>query len=328
MRFLIAGLGSVGRRHLRNLNALGELDILLHRSGKSTLPDSEVAGFPTYPDLEEALDQNPDAVIVATPTSLHVPVALAAARRGYAVLIEKPVSHTLEGTVELVHTIQSTGAPTLIGYQYRFHPGIQGMRQAVAQGRIGRPEYARATYGDFLPAWHPWEDFRASYSARRELGGGVLLTLSHPLDYLCWIFGEPVIRWSWLATLSDWPIDVEDTAEVGLAFSTGAVASVHLDFLQRPSSHRLEIVGSEGTLEWNQASGEWRIYSPEQDRWVSGEGAGVKRNQMFLAEIEHFRSVARREVAPLCGLEDGLRTLRLALGARSIGEAPSSMRDF
>lgn len=324
MRFLIAGLGSIGRRHLRNLISMEERDILLYRTGKATLPDSELAGFPSYSDLEEALDQRPDAVVVANPTSLHLPVALAAARRGCALLIEKPVSHTLEGTDELVQSLRTSGKQALVGYQYRFHPGLQGLRQALAQGTVGRPAYARAYYADYLPGWHPWEDFRASYSARREMGGGVLLTLSHPLDYMRWIFGEPQVHWSWMGTLSGWPIDVEDTAEVGLAFESGVVGSIHLDFLQQPPSHRLEVHGTAGSLEWDQSGGEWRAYRPEEERWISGAGGGVDRNQMFVAEMDHFRAVAREEVEPICSLEDGLRTLRLALNAHSIAE--SSLR--
>ncbi|MBI2330734.1 MAG: Gfo/Idh/MocA family oxidoreductase [Chloroflexi bacterium] len=89
MKYLIAGLGSVGRRHMRNLVALGEMDIVLYRTHKATLPDDELAGYPVETDLAEALKRHkPDAVIISNPTSLHLDVAIPAAEAGCAILLD------------------------------------------------------------------------------------------------------------------------------------------------------------------------------------------------------------------------------------------------
>jgi predicted dehydrogenase len=104
---MIAGLGSIGRRHLRNLLALGERDILLFRSHKSTLPDDELEGFPTETNLAEALARAPQAVIISNPTALHIEVALAAAKAGCHLLIEKPISHSLERVDELCEVVRA-----------------------------------------------------------------------------------------------------------------------------------------------------------------------------------------------------------------------------
>ncbi len=101
MRFLIAGLGSVGRRHLRNLLALGQRDIVLYRTRRSTLPDDELEGLPAETDLQAALRRRPDAVVVANPTAMHLEVAIPAARAGCHLLIEKPISHTWQRVDEL-----------------------------------------------------------------------------------------------------------------------------------------------------------------------------------------------------------------------------------
>lgn len=180
MKFLIAGLGSIGRRHLRNLLALGERDILFYRTYRSTIADDEFAGFRVETNLEAALASGVQAVIIVNPTSLHLDVAVPAAQAGCHLLIEKPLSHSLDGIDRLQEALKASGAQVLMGFQFRFHPGLQRIAQLLQAGAIGRPVSARAQWGEYLPAWHPWEDYRLGYSARQDLGGGVVLTSLSP----------------------------------------------------------------------------------------------------------------------------------------------------
>src|SRR5215211_1230100 len=123
MKFLIVGLGSIGRRHFRNLIALGEKDIILLRTRKSTLPDDELAGYPVETDLQQALKKHrPEAVIVANPTSMHLDVAIPAAEVGCHILLEKPVSHSLDRLEDLQNAAQKSGSRILVGFQFRYHP--------------------------------------------------------------------------------------------------------------------------------------------------------------------------------------------------------------
>ena len=167
---MIAGLGSIGRRHLRNLVALGERDIVLFRTGLSTMPDEELEGFPTERNLEAALSRSPDAVIVANPTALHLDVAIPAAQAGCHVLLEKPVSGTLDRTEELRLAALSGKGRILVGYQYRFHPGLKAVKAWLEADAVGRVLTAAAEYRDHVPAWHPWEDFRKVYFSKKETG--------------------------------------------------------------------------------------------------------------------------------------------------------------
>jgi predicted dehydrogenase len=318
VRFLIAGLGSIGRRHLRNLLALGEKDILLYRTLQSTLPDDELAGFPVEHDLETALAQHPDAVIVANPTSLHLEVAIPAAQSGCHILLEKPVSHSLEGITELSSAVEFGGGQVLVGYQFRFHPGLQRIRQLLGEDAIGKPLSAHAHWGEYLPGWHPWEDYRRGYSARSDLGGGVVLTLSHPLDYLCWMLGDVDALWAFTGRLSGLDLEVEDTAEIGLRFSNGALAGVHLDYCQRPPAHWLEVIGEQGAMRWDNANGEVHLYRASQKTWETfSPPDGFDRDRLFLEQIRHFIAVAHGETQPLCTLADGIRALKLALAAHA-----------
>jgi predicted dehydrogenase len=312
MKFLIAGFGSIGRRHLRNLRALGETDILLYRSHKSTLEEDEIEGLVVETDLQAAFSHYPDAVIISNPTALHMDVAIPAARAGCTILLEKPIASNLERIDELEDALIQGHGKVLAGFQFRFHPSLQYVKRLLKSGGLGRPVAVRAHWGEYLPAWHPWEDYRTSYTARSDLGGGVALTLCHPLDYLRWLLGEVESVWGFAGRLGDLELDVEDTAEIGLQFAGGPVASVHLDYLQRPPVHRLEIVCTEGTIDWNNASGAVRFYRASTDAWESFLApVGFDRNDLFLAELRNFLGVVRGLEEPRCTLRDGIEAVRI-----------------
>lgn len=312
-RILIAGLGSIGRRHLRNLATLGESDIVLLRTHRATLPEDELAGYPVETDLREALRQHrPAAVIVSNPTAAHLGVAIPAAETGCAILLEKPISDSMKGLDQLQAAVQRSGSKVLVGFQFRFHPALLHIRKIISDGVLGRIISARVEFGEYLPGWHPWEDYRQSYAARPELGGGVLLTQCHALDYLPWLLGKVQDVWGFLGCLSDLELEVEDTAEIGLRMVGGGVASIHLDYVQRPPAHRLDIVGTRGVLRWDASDGATRLYSRESDEWKTNPlPAGWERNTMFVDEMQHFLAVIRGEVGPACTLDDGLRAMKL-----------------
>jgi predicted dehydrogenase len=329
-KVLIAGYGSIGRRHFQNLLALGQQDILFYRTHHSTLRDEDLAGFTMETDLGTALAHQPDAVVVTNPTAKHLDIAIPAARAGCHILLEKPVSNTLERTGELRSALEQGGGRVLVGYQYRFHPGLAQIANLLAAEAIGRPLAFRAHWGEYLPGWHPWEDYRLGYSARQDLGGGVTLTLSHPLDYARWLLGEVVEVWAFTGRLGELELDVEDSAEIGLRFASGALGSIHLNYTQQPPQHSIEIVGSRGTILWGGSSPasdessqgrpnlmeavrvwqddtrEWKIY-PSPD--------GFERNSLFLAEMRHFLELTQGLNTPACSLEDGIIALQLGLAA-------------
>ncbi len=310
---LIAGLGSIGRRHLRNLVALGEKDIVLLRSHRATLPEEELGDWPTETDLETALRRHkPEAVIVANPTALHLSVAIPAARAGSAILLEKPVSDSMEGVDQLQKALQEDDARILMGFQFRYHPGLLRARKMIEAGTIGRTLSAQVHYGEYLPAWHPWEDYRQGYAARSDLGGGVLLTQCHSLDYLPWLMGELQSVSGLVGKLSDLETDVDDTAEATLQFAGGSLGPIHLDYWQQPPSHRVEIEGTRGSLHCDLLTGLTRVYRAESSAWADFPApAGWERNTMFMDEMRHFLAVARREAQPACTLEAGIQVMRL-----------------
>jgi predicted dehydrogenase len=330
MKILIAGLGSIGRRHFRNLVALGETDIVLYRTNKATLSDDELAGYPVETDLAEALKKHrPRGVIVANPTALHMDVAIPAAEAGCAILLEKPVAANLERVAELQKTAAKSGSKVLVGFQFRYHPTLNKARELIAAGAIGKVLTVHAHWGEYLPNWHPWEDYRESYAARADLGGGAIVTLTHPLDYLRYLLGDVDSLWSFNGHISPLELDVEDVAEIGLKFAGGAIGGLHVNYVQRPPVHRLEIVGTGGTLRWDNADGMLHVIRMPDPfgTWSTQPGAaveqqyplpeGFERNQLFVAQTRHFLEVASGKSDPVCTLEDGIRAVELALAAKA-----------
>src|SRR5262245_51340604 len=314
---LIAGLGSVGRRHLTNLRALGWSDIRLYRTGHSALPDIDIDSVGVDYDLTAALARRPLAVIVANPSACHLPVALAAARAGAHLLIEKPLSHDLSGIAELEHTVDARGLTALVGFQFRFNPGLKQVRAWIASGAIGEVVSVQAHWGEYLPGMHPWEDYRAGYAARPDLGGGVLLTLCHPFDYLRWLVGD-LEHVSAIESRQDaLGLAVETCIDATLRFASGASGHLHLNFVERPTTHRVAIIGTEGTVMWNQTDHAARFYRVASKCWETVAAPdGFERNDMFLDEMRHFLACLRGEERPVCTIGDGRAALEAVLAAR------------
>ena len=310
---MIAGLGSIGRRHLRNLAALGQTDIVLYRTHRSTLPEDELAEYPMETDLSTALAHRPDGVIVANPTAVHMAVAVPAARAGCHLLLEKPIAEPSDPQVDLLRRlVHENNVRTLVGFQFRFHPVLRMVKALVDSGELGHVLSFRVHWGEYLPGWHPWEDYRKGYAARKDLGGGVVNTLCHPLDYVRWLFGEVEALSALTDHVSEMDLDVEDLAEITLRFQNGVVGSVHLDYFQRPPQHFLTVNLEQGQIHWENESGAAQVYRVSAQTWDRiTPPEGFERNDLFLEELRHFLSLVRGETVSRCSLEDGIQVLRL-----------------
>jgi predicted dehydrogenase len=314
--FVIAGSGSTGRRHLRNLRELGAEDVSFYSTGRrdasAPAPDA-----PEEHDLTVALLRRPRALLVCNPTALHVEVALAAARAGCHLFIEKPLSDRWEGVPELAREARSRGLVVAVGFQYRFHPGLRQAKAWLDAGLIGEVVSARVSWGEYLPRWHPGEDWRRSYAARADLGGGVILTLSHPFDYLRWLLGEVETVTAEVSRTHILGMDVEEAATVSLRFRSGCLATVSLDYIRRPRAHGLEILGRRGRITWSDEAGTVRLHDAESgDVATCPPPTGFRRNSMFAAEMRHFLACLEGRGTPACPLEEGVRDLQVALAAQ------------
>ena len=341
MKILFAGLGSIGQRHVRNIRSLfgHSLEILAYRVHRtsplltetfdvdaSSSVESEY-GIRSFDNLERALSEGPVAVFVCNPTSGHVPVALAAARAGCHLFIEKPLSDRADNIDELTACAERHGLVALVGYQMRFHPALQRVRALLARSAIGQLTSARVEIGEFLPAAHPYEDYRESYAGRADLGGGVVLSQSHELDYVRWLFGMPRRLFATGGRLSDLEIDVEDTAHSVLeCIVDHRPIAVHVsqDFVRRPPVQACEIVGSAGAIRVDLRAPRLEVSNGDGRVVECQSFSGFSRNDLFLSELRHFFACIDGRETPAVSLRDAAESLRLALAIKesmAIGKA-------
>lgn len=323
-RILIAGLGSIGRRHLTNLRNLGVHDIALYRSRPEPLP--EAPELPVFTDLTEALAARPDVVIVSNPTAYHLKVALPAARAGCHLFIEKPLSHSWDGVDDLLSLVERKHLIALAGFDLRFEPGLCRVKEFLRNGRIGRLLAIQAQVGQYLPDWRPSEDYREGMSARADTGGGVLLDLIHELDYVRWLFG-PVGEISCVADkVSGLQIETEDVAAMLLRFENGAIGTLHLDYVQRMASRTCRVIGENGTILWDYHKKKVLSSDSEKQVWQEFDYGNFQRNDRFVAEMRHLLACLKGEEQPKVNAIEGSRVLKLALAAKESAATGKAIR--
>jgi predicted dehydrogenase len=330
---LVVGLGAIGQRHVRNLRALlgAEVNILAYRVRRlqrvvtPTLEEAPGRRVETeynirvFDRLEDALAEKPAIAFICNPTSLHVPVALLCVRAGCDLFVEKPVSHNLAGVSELMVEVQRRGGIVMVGYQMRFHPCLRALEQLVAERGFGSPISVRAVVGEYLPGWHPYEDYRALYAARADLGGGVILSQIHEFDYLYALFGLPRRLFAIGGHLSHLEIDVEDIASTLMEFNVdGHILPVHLqqDYVQRPASRSCEVLGTRGKVLMDLPSVSLTRYEVDGVVGESRNWDTWNRNDAYQDELQHFLDCVQTRRKPLVDLADGVASLRMALAAR------------
>ncbi len=319
-RVLVVGLGSIGERHLRLARTLlPDADIrALRRQMPDTMPelaDGCLVG------IDQAIAFAPQLAVIATPAPFHVEVALALAESGAHLLVEKPLADSSEPVPSLLALCRQRGRVLLTGYNLRFLPSLGHFRSLLHDGLIGRVISVRCETGQYLPLWRPGRDYRLGVSARRALGGGALLELSHELDYLRWIFGEVDWIQASLSRQSSLDIDVEDTAHLVIGFmgdedGRRLIGSVSLDCVRHDVTRTCIAIGESGSLRWNAIAGTVEHLPAGAQGWQEVFLHKAQRDESYLAQWEHFLACVEGREVPLVSGEDGLEVLRIVDAAR------------
>lgn len=313
---LVLGVGSIGRRHCANLRALGvELIDVFDPAPDRCRAAVEELGAVAHPRFEDALAAGPDVVLVCTPPVFHVEQALAALEAGCHVFLEKPLSHDLERVDELEALARARRRVVLVGYNLRFHPGLRILKRLLDEGTLGRPLWVQAESAQYLPDWRPAQDYRTNYTARQDLGGGILLDGSHELDYLTWLLGRPDELLCMAGRVSDLEVNVEDCATLLLRFPSRTMASVHLDFVQRGYTRCCKIGGERGTAHWSLFARDVRLNlaDPPENRSLQYT---FDVNDMYTAELRHFLACVTGEAEPEVTIAQARAVLELILTAK------------
>ncbi|HAT39094.1 Gfo/Idh/MocA family protein [Polynucleobacter necessarius] len=323
-RILIVGYGSIGKRHLRvarELMPLADIRILRHQT---TDENPEYANG-CFSSIEDVIRFNPQVAVIANPASFHIETALALVVLGTHLLIEKPLSASLIGVKELIAICKERQVYLFTGYNLRFLPSLQRFKLLVDEGVVGRVLSVRCEMGQYLPSWRPDRDYRQTVSAKHELGGGVLLELSHELDYLRWIFGEICWISAMISRQSGLEINVEDTAHLTVGFNPSSdgrqlIGAIDLDFIRHDTTRICTAIGEKGSLRWNGLTGEVLLYKAGASNWDKLFQYSSNRDESYIAEWQNFIDCVVGDKSPFISGEDGLEVLKIIEGAKRSSE--------
>lgn len=304
MKVAVVGLGSAGARHARNLLELGHEVVGFDPAASAGLDQIERA-----PTVGEAMERV-DAVIIASPTSLHGAHALSAIEMHRHVLIEKPVAATAAEAERVMTAADRAGVVCGVAMNLRFHPGVLELKRLLHDGVLGTVRFVQASFGYDLRLWRPGTDYRQSYSARADLGGGIVLDAIHELDYLLWLIGPVTSVSAEMAKVSDLEIDVEDVAVAALRFAGGALGSVDVNFFEPAYRRGCLIVGSHAVARWD-----WRQATVTISREADDDEVIDVRCDLadtYRAEVVDFLAAVQEGRSPRAAIGDGVAAVRLA----------------
>lgn len=313
-RVLVAGCGSIGKRHAACLYDIGIRQFVFFD------PDPERSrelaakyGGTTVAEYEEGLETDTDSVYLLSPTRLHIPQAVAAVEHGKHVFTEKPLSDSPDGAAELERLAAERGRTVAVGFCFRFHDGVRRLIKTVRSGEIGRTVSVRAMMGEHFP------DVRPDYLSTYYVKYSGAFELVHDLDLAMYIAGaEPEEYHGICGSYSGLGFESPDTVELILRFPECS-ASVHLDFFQSPRTRTLSVLGTEGqaVLEfpsWDEYT--LRTYSRKSREWKTETGK-TERNDMFRAESENFFAAIEGREAVMCPISEAVRSLKVTYGVQN-----------
>ncbi len=312
-KILIVGYGSIGKRHLKNILALGYKNVAI--VSRSTKKDTEYPSVNLYTTIDEAFKNNfYNTVFICTPTSSHVQNLLQLiSLHVQNIYVEKPVSDSYKNIEEIKMHLSINKTNVVVGYDLHFDKGVQKVKELISKNIIGKIVSANAFVGQHLSQWRPNEDYKNGMSAKKASGGGVLLDLIHEFDYLIWFVGNiETVACSYTNT-NELQIETEDVTDVLLKFSNGASGTIHLDYLQKKIIRNCIFTGTKGTiiLDLVKCNVCWIDENNVEEEL---DYSGTERNERFISTIKSF--LENKNQAMLAHFDEGLKSLRAVLASK------------
>ena len=308
------GWGSIGHRHIKNLLKYPDVEIIICTNKKSINTEIEKR-CKIVKLLEDGIKETPDIAFITNVTSEHVSTAVKLAEHGINLFIEKPLSHSIDHIDELSEIIKRKKIKVMIGSNFRFHECIKKIKELLDENLIDEIISVRVECGSYLPDWHPNEDYRSSYAAQKELGGGVVLTCIHEIDYLHWFLGQVDEIVSFSGKYSDLELNVDDLSTALIKFKKNIIAEIHLDFFQRKEFRSCKIIGKKGTIYWDSDSNLVKLFDINENKWIEIlKVSNYDRNQMFMKELDYYLDCVNHNKEPMNSVIESKEVLKIALG--------------
>jgi len=312
LKAVIVGYGSIGKRHSKNLSKFKNIQCFVVTNRKRVKFPSK--NFQKFNSLDECLKLNPDVGFVTNESNVHIKTAIKLANAGCHIFVEKPLSHNGFQIKKLLKLVNKKNLITLMGCNFRFHPCLMKIKKLISSKKIGRIIFVQAEHGSFLPDWHPFEDYKTSYAARKELGGGIVLTSIHEIDYLFWLFGNVKEVYSITGKFSDLDMNADDLSSTILRFKNNVVGEIHLDHFQRSFKRGCKIVGTKGTITWDSRTNVVKLFNNKTKKWK--EVMKLKNfdfNSTYIDEIIHFLECVKKNKKTTNDLKEGVIVQNIAL---------------
>ena len=327
-KILVVGYGSIGRRHVDNFLEFKDIQLIVYTK-RNDLQLLKKKGVKVSNSLAECLKENPDIGIIANETSLHIPIAIKLAEEGLHLFLEKPLSNSLKGVEKLHAIVKKKKLITQMGCNLRFHPCIKKIKSLIEQKKIGKIISVQVQNCSYLPDFHPSEDYRKSYAARKDLGGGVILTQIHEIDYMYWFFQEVQNVVSMSGKFSELDVTAEDYMSSLLQFKNKIIGELHMDYFQRPSFRSCKIRGTKGEIYWNSDNNCVNIFNMNKQKWETKFDTGFSHNldtySSYVEELKHFLKCVKHRKETINDLEQGIETLKIALAIKKASKLMKSV---
>jgi predicted dehydrogenase len=329
-KYVVVGAGSIGRRHIGNLNLLGYENIDVVDTNKDSLRyiKNNFKINKVFSNIKDLPRDDYQVGFVLTPPAYHISIALELANKGMDLFIEKPLSHNLNNVDKLLEIKEEKNLVMMTGFNMRFNLNLIKIKKLLDEGRIGKIISARVHFGSYLPLRHPNRDYRNGYAGKRSLGGGVILDNIHQIEYIQWFLGDVKEIFCYYDKKSGLEIDTEDFAEILMKFKNGEIASLHLDYIQRPYQNACELIGETGTIRWRLSlnydvennnysfeSDTLKVYDINTSQWQIFKGID-SLNEPYIRETEYFLNCVKLRKKPMIDVEYGLKILKVALAAK------------
>jgi predicted dehydrogenase len=267
--------------------------------------------------MQAFLDARPDAVIIANPTKMHVEYITQILPRNIHILVEKPLVANIEELQLLQDQLVNYTGIGMTAYNMHFHPCVRFAKKILGKEKLGKIYSARFFVGQYLPDWRPDADYSKSYSASREMGGGVLFDLIHEIDLACFLVGEPVGRISCqVDKVSDLQIETEDLAELLYRTDDNSFVSIHLDYLTRGYQRYIEIIGSQSSL-WADLFSNKVTVTSESGEAEEKFFPEFSKNDMYLDMLSGFINCINKKNTPPASLQYGLISNQISINIRN-----------
>lgn len=287
MKVLVVGTGSIGTRHINNLNTLGHEVYAVDINPEKLVKVSPLV-LGRFSTLKQGLKINPDVAFICTFSNSHVVLALECAKAGSHLFIEKPLSTNMLGIKMLLKVVEEKKLVSMVGCNMRFHPAIVYMHSLLNKNLdFKKPLLADLEFGYYLPFAKP--DYIKGYQAHRKMGGNLIFDGIHELDYAVWFFGVPRRVFCNKDMRSNLKMNTEDHVEMIIEFESGLVCSVRLDYLQHGYSRRCKIVTEKATAVWDFMEKKIGVITQKQRIWkLVDMDVELYYNKMYVDEVKYF----------------------------------------